>query len=200
MYCYQEKNPSIVPSATLKVAVKFWENREDWAEWADAIFLPPDVPVSPGSIIRLIPGKKQRSSSSCPTRMCPTACKELDGVTWGTLPSEGPDSFFCTVPPEFSSEQPHMVQTVEQGSVLLPLLVSASPSEITYRWTFLGEVLLAGGSHNVQMLPSENTRTRLGIKEGMESVQGLKRVDTASSLSSPWSLFYFITIIMSWFL
>lgn len=55
-------------------------------------------------------------------------------------------SAICTVPPEFSSEQPLVVQAVEHGAVQLPLLVSASPPDITYRWTFLGEVLLTGGS------------------------------------------------------
>uniref|UniRef100_H9GN95 NPHS1 adhesion molecule, nephrin n=1 Tax=Anolis carolinensis TaxID=28377 RepID=H9GN95_ANOCA len=54
-------------------------------------------------------------------------------------------SFLSAVPPEFSSEQVHIVQAVEQGAAQLPLLVSASPPEITYHWSFLGEVLLTEG-------------------------------------------------------
>ncbi|XP_072836001.2 nephrin isoform X2 [Pogona vitticeps] len=75
--------------------------------------------------------------------------KRVECHTYSAALSEGVNTFYqLTVlfPPEFSSEQPHVVQTVEHGSVLLPLLVSASPSEITYRWTFLGELLLAEGS------------------------------------------------------
>ncbi|KAJ7304157.1 hypothetical protein JRQ81_011686 [Phrynocephalus forsythii] len=75
--------------------------------------------------------------------------KRVECHTYSAALSEGVNTFYqLTVlfPPEFSNEQPHMVQTVEQGSVLLPLMISASPPEITYRWTFLGELLLAEGS------------------------------------------------------
>ncbi|KAL7981192.1 hypothetical protein Chor_005426 [Crotalus horridus] len=47
---------------------------------------------------------------------------------------------------EFSPEQTHLVKAVEHGSSQLPLLVSASPPEITYRWSFLGEMILTEGS------------------------------------------------------
>nr|XP_034974630.1 nephrin [Zootoca vivipara] len=68
---------------------------------------------------------------------------------YSSVLSEGVNTFYqLTVlfPPEFSSEQPLVVQAVEHGAVQLPLLVSASPPDITYRWSFLGEVLLTEGS------------------------------------------------------
>ncbi|XP_042295747.1 nephrin [Sceloporus undulatus] len=75
--------------------------------------------------------------------------KRVECHAYSSVLSEGVNSFYqftVLFPPEFSSEQPHIVQAVEQGSVQLPLLVSASPPEITYRWSFLGEVLLTEGS------------------------------------------------------
>ncbi|XP_053254346.1 nephrin [Podarcis raffonei] len=68
---------------------------------------------------------------------------------YSSVLSEGVNTFYkLTVlfPPEFSSEQPLVVQAVEHGAVQLPLLVSANPPDITYRWSFLGEVLLTEGS------------------------------------------------------
>ncbi|KAH0631323.1 hypothetical protein JD844_005611 [Phrynosoma platyrhinos] len=66
-------------------------------------------------------------------------------------------------PPEFSSEQPHIVQAVEQGAVQLPLLVSASPPEITYRWSFLGEVLLTEGLRQEVVTPALPWLRRLEV-------------------------------------
>ncbi|KAJ6663543.1 hypothetical protein lerEdw1_009622 [Lerista edwardsae] len=63
--------------------------------------------------------------------------------------NEGVNTFYqLTVlfPPEFSPLQPLVVQAVEKEAVRLPLLVSASPPELTYRWRFLGEVILTEGS------------------------------------------------------
>ncbi|XP_077193153.1 LOW QUALITY PROTEIN: nephrin [Paroedura picta] len=63
--------------------------------------------------------------------------------------SEGVNAFYqlnILFPPEFSAEQPRAVQVAEYETVRLPLLVSASPPEITYRWSFLGEVILTEGS------------------------------------------------------
>uniref|UniRef100_A0A8D2JJI0 NPHS1 adhesion molecule, nephrin n=1 Tax=Varanus komodoensis TaxID=61221 RepID=A0A8D2JJI0_VARKO len=75
--------------------------------------------------------------------------KRVECHAYSPILSEGVNSFYqLTVlfPPEFSCEQPLVVQTVEHEAVLLPLLVSASPPEITCRWIFLGEVLLTEGS------------------------------------------------------
>ncbi|XP_062818266.1 nephrin isoform X2 [Anolis carolinensis] len=74
--------------------------------------------------------------------------KRVECHALSSVLSEGVNSFHqLTVlfPPEFSSEQVHIVQAVEQGAAQLPLLVSASPPEITYHWSFLGEVLLTEG-------------------------------------------------------
>ncbi|XP_015672453.1 nephrin [Protobothrops mucrosquamatus] len=68
---------------------------------------------------------------------------------YSSVLSEGVNTFYqLTVlfPPEFSPEQTHLVKAVEHGSSQLPLLVSASPPEITYRWSFLGEMILTEGS------------------------------------------------------
>uniref|UniRef100_A0A8D0BBY2 NPHS1 adhesion molecule, nephrin n=1 Tax=Salvator merianae TaxID=96440 RepID=A0A8D0BBY2_SALMN len=68
---------------------------------------------------------------------------------YSTVLSEDVNTFYqLTVlfPPEFSTQQTHRVQVMEHGATQLPLLVSASPPEITYRWRFLGEVLLTEGS------------------------------------------------------
>ncbi|CAM4696981.1 unnamed protein product [Caretta caretta] len=55
-------------------------------------------------------------------------------------------------PPEFSSEQPSMVQGVEHGAVELPLHVSANPPEMSCSWSFRGKVLKPEGSprHHLQ--------------------------------------------------
>ncbi|XP_074795088.1 nephrin [Natator depressus] len=55
-------------------------------------------------------------------------------------------------PPEFSSEQPSMVQGVEHGAVELPLHVSANPRELSCSWSFRGKVLKPEGSprHHLQ--------------------------------------------------
>nr|XP_033770850.1 nephrin isoform X2 [Geotrypetes seraphini] len=49
-------------------------------------------------------------------------------------------------PPEFSEQQLKVVQAVEYGAVLIPLLVSANPTEITYTWSFRGEMLIREGA------------------------------------------------------
>ncbi|XP_062996668.1 nephrin [Elgaria multicarinata webbii] len=75
--------------------------------------------------------------------------KRVECHAYSAVLSEGVNTFYqLTVlfPPEFSRDQPLAVQTVEHEAVLLPLLVTASPPEITYRWSFLGEVLLTEGS------------------------------------------------------
>ncbi|XP_029433046.1 nephrin isoform X2 [Rhinatrema bivittatum] len=55
-------------------------------------------------------------------------------------------------PPEFSEQQLKVVQAVEHGAVQIPLLVSANPPEITYAWTFRGEMLIREGAprHHLQ--------------------------------------------------
>ncbi|KAL8220205.1 UNVERIFIED_CONTAM: hypothetical protein K2H54_040601, partial [Gekko kuhli] len=68
---------------------------------------------------------------------------------YSSVLSEDVNAFYqlnILFPPELSSEQPHAVQAAEYEVVRLPLLVSASPPEITYRWSFLGEVILTEGS------------------------------------------------------
>ncbi|XP_015264059.1 PREDICTED: nephrin, partial [Gekko japonicus] len=68
---------------------------------------------------------------------------------YSSVLSEDVNAFYqlnILFPPEFSAEQPHAVQVAEYEVVRLPLLVSASPPEITYRWSFLGEVILTEGS------------------------------------------------------
>ncbi|XP_013929921.1 PREDICTED: nephrin [Thamnophis sirtalis] len=75
--------------------------------------------------------------------------KRVECYAYSSVLSEGVNTFYqLTVlfPPEFSPEQTHLVQAVEHGSAQLPLLVSASPPEITYRWSFLGEMILTEGS------------------------------------------------------
>ncbi|XP_034279551.1 nephrin [Pantherophis guttatus] len=75
--------------------------------------------------------------------------KRVECYAYSSVLSEGVNTFYqLTVlfPPEFSPEQTHLVQAVEHESARLPLLVSASPPEITYRWSFLGEVILTDGS------------------------------------------------------
>ncbi|XP_063168365.1 nephrin [Candoia aspera] len=75
--------------------------------------------------------------------------KRVECHAYSSVLSEGVNTFYqLTVlfPPEFSPEQTLLVQAVEHGSAQLPLLVSASPPEITYHWSFLGEVVLTEGS------------------------------------------------------
>ncbi|XP_070620253.1 nephrin [Erythrolamprus reginae] len=75
--------------------------------------------------------------------------QRVECYAYSSVLSEGVNTFYqLTVlfPPEFSPEQTHLVQAVEHGSAQLPLLVSASPSEITYHWSFLGEMILTEGS------------------------------------------------------
>ncbi|MEE6510570.1 hypothetical protein FKM82_030474 [Ascaphus truei] len=50
-------------------------------------------------------------------------------------------------PPEFSPDQPKVVQAVEHGAALIPLLLRANPPEITYTWTLRGENLIRVGAY-----------------------------------------------------
>ncbi|XP_054854866.1 nephrin [Eublepharis macularius] len=75
--------------------------------------------------------------------------KRVECHAYSSVLSEGLNAFYqlnILFPPEFSIEQPHVVRAAEHEVIRLPLLVSASPPEITYRWSFLGEVLLTEGS------------------------------------------------------
>ncbi|KAF7242312.1 Nephrin [Varanus komodoensis] len=107
-------------------------------------------------------------------------CKEQDGAQGRARDPESSDSFAYTVPPEFSCEQPLVVQTVEHEAVLLPLLVSASPPEITCRWIFLGEVLLTGGSYQMQHSCTELPRAGAvcGLMERKQNREEGKQMST----------------------
>nr|XP_056702386.1 nephrin [Euleptes europaea] len=75
--------------------------------------------------------------------------KRVECHAYSSVLSEGVNAFYqlnILFPPEFSIEQPHAVQVAEYEVIRLPLLVSASPPEVAYRWSFLGEVLLTEGS------------------------------------------------------
>ncbi|ETE63699.1 Nephrin, partial [Ophiophagus hannah] len=75
--------------------------------------------------------------------------KRVECYAYSSVLSEGVNTFYqltILFPPEFSPEQTHLVEAVEHGSAQLPLLVSAYPPEITYRWSFLGEMILTEGS------------------------------------------------------
>ncbi|KAG8143295.1 hypothetical protein E2320_000541 [Naja naja] len=75
--------------------------------------------------------------------------KRVECYAYSSVLSEGVNTFYqltILFPPEFSPEQTHLVEAVEHGSAQLALLVSAYPPEITYRWSFLGEMILTEGS------------------------------------------------------
>uniref|UniRef100_A0A8C5SW59 NPHS1 adhesion molecule, nephrin n=1 Tax=Laticauda laticaudata TaxID=8630 RepID=A0A8C5SW59_LATLA len=75
--------------------------------------------------------------------------KRVECYAYSSVLSEGVNTFYqltILFPPEFSPEQTHLVEAAEHGSAQLPLLVSAYPPEITYHWSFLGEMILTEGS------------------------------------------------------
>ncbi|XP_053124103.1 nephrin isoform X2 [Hemicordylus capensis] len=81
--------------------------------------------------------------------------KRVECHAYSSVLSEAVNTFYqLTVlfPPEFSMEQLSKVSAMEHKAACLPLMVSASPPEITYRWSFLGKVLLTEGSprHHLQ--------------------------------------------------
>ncbi|KAJ8378923.1 hypothetical protein AAFF_G00232880 [Aldrovandia affinis] len=64
---------------------------------------------------------------------------------FSSLLSEGVNTFYrlnVLYPPEFGSDQPKLIYTVEDDTVLLPLIVSANPDEISCEWTYRGETLV----------------------------------------------------------
>ncbi|CAN2388045.1 Finnish type (nephrin) [Pristimantis euphronides] len=50
-------------------------------------------------------------------------------------------------PPEFTDEQPKVVQAVEHGAALIPLHIRANPLEVNYTWSLHGQVLNREGAY-----------------------------------------------------
>ncbi|XP_073513659.1 nephrin [Phyllobates terribilis] len=50
-------------------------------------------------------------------------------------------------PPEFTDEQPKVVQAVEHGAALIPLYIRANPIAVNYTWSLRGQVLNREGAH-----------------------------------------------------
>lgn len=77
------------------------------------------------------------------------------------------------VPPEFSDEQPDMVQVVEDETATLPVKVSANPDAVTCEWIFQGEKLVKGNrqqSTTYKPYPHGSPkRTRVNTRRHMRS-------------------------------
>ncbi|KAM4016154.1 nephrin isoform 1-T2 [Anomaloglossus baeobatrachus] len=50
-------------------------------------------------------------------------------------------------PPEFTDQQPTVVQAVEHGAALIPLYIRANPIAVNYTWSLRGQVLNREGAH-----------------------------------------------------
>ncbi|XP_056613688.1 nephrin isoform X1 [Triplophysa dalaica] len=71
--------------------------------------------------------------------------KRVTCQAFSNVLSEGVNNFYSLnvlFPPEFSDEQPNMIQVVEDETATLPVKVSANPDTITCEWTFQGETLV----------------------------------------------------------
>lgn len=78
-----------------------------------------------------------------------------------------------SVPPEFSDDQPDLVQVVEDETATLPVKVMANPDEITCEWIFQGEKLVKGNRHDttsrVTLAGALNTQTDANTRCHMHS-------------------------------
>ncbi|XP_040183024.1 nephrin [Rana temporaria] len=73
------------------------------------------------------------------------ACEAYSNVL-----KEGVNTFYklnVLFPPEFTDDQPKVVQAVEHGAALIPVLIKANPAEVTFTWTRRGETLNREGSY-----------------------------------------------------
>ncbi|XP_018426231.1 PREDICTED: nephrin [Nanorana parkeri] len=73
------------------------------------------------------------------------ACEAYSNVL-----KEGVNTFYklnVLFPPEFTDDQPKVVQAVEHGAALIPGHIRANPAEVTYTWTRHGETLNREGAY-----------------------------------------------------
>ncbi|XP_072281701.1 nephrin isoform X2 [Pyxicephalus adspersus] len=73
------------------------------------------------------------------------ACEAYSNVL-----KEGVNTFYklnVLFPPEFTDDQPNVVQAVEHGAALIPVHIRANPAEVTYTWTKRGETLNREGAY-----------------------------------------------------
>ncbi|KAK7156740.1 hypothetical protein R3I94_006700 [Phoxinus phoxinus] len=71
--------------------------------------------------------------------------KRITCQAFSNVLSEGVNNFYSLnvlFPPEFSDDQPDLVQVVEDETATLPVEVLANPDEITCEWIFQGEKLV----------------------------------------------------------
>ncbi|KAG1951962.1 nephrin isoform X2 [Pimephales promelas] len=71
--------------------------------------------------------------------------KRITCQAFSNVLSEGVNNFYSLnvlFPPEFSDDQPDLVQVIEDETATLPVKVLANPDEITCEWIFQGEKLV----------------------------------------------------------
>ncbi|XP_075696564.1 nephrin isoform X2 [Rhinoderma darwinii] len=93
-----------------------------------------------------------KSTSSSVTLMVTSADngKRVSCEAYSRALSETVNTFYklnVLFPPEFTNEQPKVVQAVEHGAALIPLYILANPAEVNYTWSLRGQILNREGAH-----------------------------------------------------
>ncbi|XP_040278130.1 nephrin isoform X1 [Bufo bufo] len=76
--------------------------------------------------------------------------KRVSCEAYSSALSETVNTFYklnVLFPPEFTDEQPKIVQAVEHGAALIPLYIRANPAEVNYTWSLRGQVLNREGAY-----------------------------------------------------
>ncbi|XP_056407455.1 nephrin isoform X2 [Hyla sarda] len=95
-------------------------------------------------------GGKSTSSSVTLTVSSADNAKRVSCEAYSVALSETVNTFYklsVLFPPEFTDEQPKVVQAVEHGAALIPLYIRANPAEVNYTWSVRGQVLNREGAH-----------------------------------------------------
>ncbi|XP_069812382.1 nephrin-like [Dendropsophus ebraccatus] len=95
-------------------------------------------------------GGKSTSSSITLTVSSADNAKRVSCEAYSKALSETVNTFYklsVLFPPEFTDEQPKVVQAVEHGAALIPLYVRANPAQVNYTWSLRGQILNRDGAH-----------------------------------------------------
>ncbi|XP_066462512.1 nephrin [Eleutherodactylus coqui] len=95
-------------------------------------------------------GGKSTSKSVTLTVSSADNGKRVSCEAYSKVLSETVNTFYklnVLFPPEFTDEQPKVVQAVEHGAALIPVYIRANPVEVNYTWSLQGQVLNREGAH-----------------------------------------------------
>ncbi|XP_068097949.1 nephrin [Hyperolius riggenbachi] len=80
--------------------------------------------------------------------------KQVECKSYNSVLKEGVNTFYkldVLFPPEFTDDQPKIVQGVEHGTALIPVHIRANPSQVNYTWSLQGRILVREGAFRHQL-------------------------------------------------